>query len=87
MKAKYFTYHWDEGFNTFATEEEAKGEAQRMLDDERDEAVSSGWNEDATRIYWGEIKQKAEMKATGKMMMFEDEMTEAFDAKLEPKLA
>jgi len=58
--SRFFAYSRD-GFTFHATAAEAKAEAERMLDIERDFATrESEWSEDATEIMWGEIRGRVE---------------------------
>lgn len=69
---KYFTYHWDDGFELWDTEEEAKKYAQGLID--RDlEWADDGVREDFERIHWGIVKQSAVIAPTGTMVYVEGE--------------
>lgn len=81
MKHKYFAYHWDEGFRTFKTEEEAKKHAQKMLDEDLD--MGEGVDEEFENIYWGEIKQKVVITPKGEKVEFDGEMVYQVKCELE----
>lgn len=57
MTDKYFVRCGEEGFQTYPTEVEAKEEAQRRLDNERETAEEDGWYENVEDIVWGKICQ------------------------------
>lgn len=53
MTKHWFAYDPESGFERFATEAEARAEAQKALDYYRDSAPE-GWNEDAVvQVCWG----------------------------------
>lgn len=55
MSEMYFSYDPEcKEFNFFDTEEEAKAEAEEILEYERDEAAD-GWSEMVEDICWGKI--------------------------------
>ena len=80
MKDKYFSYHWDEGFETWPTEEEAREHAQSMLD--TDLEMQEGVDEEFENIYWGKIEQRAVIEPTGDKVEFEGEMVDAVKVEL-----
>lgn len=45
MKYRFFSYSDTHGFETFETYEEAKDNAEQLLDNERDEASNDLWDE------------------------------------------
>lgn len=56
---KRFFTHSEGGWTLHSTAEEAKAEAERLLDIERDFASREGeWREDVICIMWGEIHQR-----------------------------
>lgn len=55
---KYFVFDSEENIMDFYdTPEEAKKEAERILDLYRDTSVTDGWPEWKLQIMWGEIKE------------------------------
>ena len=57
---KYFAFdRFENHFDLFDTEKEAKEEAEKMLDDYRDSAATDGWPEEdfSNYIGWGEVKE------------------------------
>ena len=58
MSHKYFSYDHENGFDTFATAEEAKAHAQESIDWYRDNQYGC-WDDAVETIVWGEIKQEA----------------------------
>lgn len=58
---KCFFAYSECGFTFHNTAEEAKAEAERLLEVERDFATREGeWNDDATEIFWGEVRGRVE---------------------------
>jgi hypothetical protein len=58
MNMKYFSYDpTGYGFELHETREEAKKAANDALDYEKREAVFGGWDDNVTKICWGELKQ------------------------------
>ncbi len=80
MANKYFTFHWDAGFETWPTEEAAKTHAQKMLDEDLD--VGEGVSEEFEDIYWGKIEQRAVITPTGKKVEFEGDMVDSVKVEL-----
>jgi hypothetical protein len=65
--SRFFAYSRD-GFTFHATAEEAKAQAERLLDIERDFATREGeWNEDANGVMWGEVRQRAVERFVGQI--------------------
>ena len=54
---RFYSYNPDTGYDTHATEEEAKNAALRALDDYRDDSTDEGWSEDVEHVAWGEIRE------------------------------
>ncbi len=52
----WFSYDDEHGFETHATEEEARKAAAESLDMYRDDAYE-GWDEGVTNVCWGRIRQ------------------------------
>ena len=80
MRNKYFTYHWDSGFETWQTEDEAKSHADKMLSEEID--WEDGVMDEAEKIYWGEIKQQALISPTGEKVEFDGELVDSVKVEL-----
>jgi len=55
MSKRWFVYDPGDGFETYATAEEAKEGAETALDQYRDNAPE-GWAEEVAGVCWGEIK-------------------------------
>ena len=57
---RFFAYS-ECGFTFHDTAEEAKAEAERLLNEERSAAESEGeWGEGATEIFWGEVRGRVQ---------------------------
>ncbi|MFH0904532.1 MAG: hypothetical protein V1854_05010 [Methanobacteriota archaeon] len=54
MKDKFFAYDFENGFNTHATEIEARASAEKSIDMYRDDA-DSGWSSDVEHVCYGRI--------------------------------
>jgi hypothetical protein len=79
---KYFTYDANEGYETYATEEDAKHAASTMLEHYA-EYAHEGWADEVDQVMWGEIRQRVIEIKTGHMVEFEGEQVECVDYKLE----
>lgn len=58
---KWFSYDPDNGFETHATEEKARANAEESLHWHKQEAADYGWDENVTQICWGKIAQEVVM--------------------------
>lgn len=58
----WFSYDKEGGFLLHETAEIAKKSAEESLESYREIAPDEGWFEDVEHIYWGEVKQKVEIK-------------------------
>jgi len=56
IKYRYFMYDPESGFETYATEQEAKDAAADAINYYRGEACD-GWPDEVEQVCWGEIKQ------------------------------
>ena len=84
MSKKYFVYDHENGFDVFCRASEAREEAEKRLNEYREDASSYGWNEASESVCWGEIDEMARMATTGRKIYFEGELVDGFDCKLEP---
>ena len=80
MADRFFTYHWDEGFETWLSEKEAMEHAQSMLDADLD--IGEGVDDEFENIYWGKIEQRAFIEPTGEKVKFEGELVDAVKVEL-----
>jgi hypothetical protein len=81
MKDKFFSYHWDDGFETHKTESEAKERCEELLSLELQDACE-GIPDEIQNIFWGRISQQADLFKTGHKVEFEGEMVDAYDVKM-----
>lgn len=51
----YYSYDYEDGIEFHDTAEAAKARAESALDDARDHACDSGWNEEEWQISWGKV--------------------------------
>jgi len=82
MKYKYFAFDEEAGFETFETEVEATEYAEECIQCYRDNA-GEGWAEMAANVCWGKIEARATEFKTGTKGMFEGELVDFVDYKLE----
>lgn len=84
MIKEYFVWHWDEGFATYATAEEAQREAQKLFDVDVDVGQSEGFIDECFGVCWGKIRQKSVLKETGEQVEWEGEMANCVEPCWEP---
>ena len=65
--SRFFSYSCN-GFAFHATAEEAKAQAETLLEHERGFAIIEGeWSEDANGVMWGEVRQRAVERFVGQI--------------------
>lgn len=57
IQEKWFVNDWEDGFQTFDTEEKAHAEFLKIIDQYREEASGDEWNDDVERVAWGKVFQ------------------------------
>lgn len=92
MKDKWFTFdepEWD--FTLWDSEEEAKKEAEKILEHYRGEASDGGWPEEEEFVMWGQVKgwntkcdveTKATYEADGEEWPYDPDFDEVYNMKL-----
>lgn len=60
-KPQYYVHDWNEGFEYFDTEGEAKNRFNEVLGQYREEAVGDEWQDEVEHLSWGIIKQTVKL--------------------------
>jgi hypothetical protein len=81
MMEKFFAYHPDAGFYTYPSAELAKEDAERWIEEYREDA-GEGWDELVENICWGEIKQQAVEFCTEHQCNYDGELVACVDYRL-----
>lgn len=59
---KWFVHDWNEGFQIFETEQEAKDLFKKILDQYADEASEDEWNMEVEHLCMGEVLREVKIK-------------------------
>lgn len=81
----YFVWHWDEGFSTHETEDEAREKAESLFEMDNEFFSSEGFDEDCYGVAWGKISQQSRMYETGEKVEFEGDMVDCVNVEWFPK--
>jgi hypothetical protein len=55
--SKFYTYDPEDGFEIWATAEQAERAAKEIMESYRDAASTDAWHEDQEAVCWGELRQ------------------------------
>ena len=57
MADRFFSFDPDDGFHLHPDADDARANADRILDEYRDMAGDDGWPDDVESVYWGEVRE------------------------------